>query len=129
MHYFRHTKHMIMQKNNILYWLTTSIISAMALSAAYAYFFNPTLPAAFQEFGFPDWFRKELGVAKVLGALALLIPQVPTKFKEWAYAGFTINFLSAAMLHFSTGHPMKDVATPIVLTLILWASNYFYYKK
>jgi DoxX-like protein len=45
----------------------------------------------------------ELTTAKVLGLLALQIPQVPRKVKEFAYFGFGITLISAAFVHYSVG--------------------------
>jgi hypothetical protein len=45
--------------------------------------------------GYPDYFGVMLTVFKVLGALALIIPMVPKRVKEWAYAGFAIDFIAA----------------------------------
>lgn len=52
------------------------------------YLFNPVMVAGYAHIGFPDWFRVELGIAKLLGALALIIPAIPARVKEWAYACF-----------------------------------------
>jgi hypothetical protein len=52
---------------------------------------------AFAHFGLPDWFRIELTVAKTLGALALLIPTIPNRIKEFAYCGFAITPISAVI--------------------------------
>ena len=79
-----------MKKDKIIYWVSTGLISAMMLFSAYAYFTSSQISEAFKHLGFPDFFRVELGSAKLLGALVLLIPQIPVKIKEWAYAGFGI---------------------------------------
>jgi hypothetical protein len=50
---------------------------------------------AFVHLGFPGYFRIELTTAKALGVLALLLPGVPTKVKEFAYFGFGITLASA----------------------------------
>lgn len=76
----------------------------------------------FAHIGFPDWFRMELGIAKLLGALALAIPAIPARVKEWAYAGFFINFLSAFLAHYFTGDPASNLIAPIVLLVLLIAS-------
>ena len=67
-----------MKKDNIIYWVTTGLIGAMMLFSAYNYFTNAEMKAAFVHLGFPDYFRIELGVAKIFGVLALLISAVPT---------------------------------------------------
>ena len=55
----------------------------------------------FPHLGLPDYLRIELTIAKALGVLALLIPAVPRKVKEFAYFGFGITLISASIAHFS----------------------------
>ena len=49
--------------------------------------------------GFPDYFRIELAIAQLIGAFALILPMVSNRIKEWAYAAFTIVFISATTAH------------------------------
>lgn len=102
-----------MNKNKIIYWTTTGIISAMMVFSAYGYFSNPDMKAAFVHLGFPDYFRIELGVLKVLGALALILPMVPNKIKSFAYFGFALTFVSAFIAHTASGDPIAVAAAPI----------------
>jgi DoxX-like family len=66
---------------------------------------------AFAHLGFPAYFKVELTVAKILGVLALVIPAVPFKVKEFAYAGFAITLVSAAVAHFGRGDARRT-STP-----------------
>lgn len=86
------------------------------------YFFNPEIEAGFGRIGFPDWFRVELGIAKLLGALALGLPKVPSRVREWAYACFFVNFFSAFLLHYFAGDPAFNLVAPLVLLAILVGS-------
>ena len=117
-----------MKKNKIIYWTSTSIISAMMLFSAFGYFTNEDMKNGFIHLGFPSYFRIELGIAKIIGALALLIPMIPLKLKEYAYAGFYLVFISAIIAHLASGDAVSVVITPIVMLGILSVS-YMYYKK
>ncbi len=117
-----------MKKEKIIFWSTTGVFSLMMLFSAYMYFTAPQAKAAFEHLGFPDYFRIELGTAKALGAFALLLPFVPKGIKQFAYAGFTINLISASIAHASTGDPAQEIVTPLVLLLILIASFIYYHK-
>ena len=114
-----------MNKNKIIYWTTTGIISAMMVFSAYGYFSNPDMKAAFVHLGFPDYFRIELGVLKVLGALALILPMVPDKIKSFAYFGFALTFVSAFIAHTASGDPISVAVAPIIFLVILGVSNYY----
>ena len=118
-----------MKKNSIIYWVTTGLIGLMMTFSAYSYLTNPEIMAAFKHLGFPDYFRVELAAAKFLGVLVLLITQIPDKIKEWAYAGFGITFISAAIGHFSSGDPASVAAMPVIFLAVLIVSNIYLYKK
>lgn len=115
-----------MKKNNIIYWATTGIFSAMMLFSASMYFMAPEVKENFAKMGFADAFRIELGVAKILGALALALPMIPALIKHWAYAGFGITLVSASILHISVGDPAQNAIMPLVF-LVVMAVSYRYY--
>ena len=117
-----------MKKNTIIYWVTTSIIALTLAMAAFMYFTNPEVAEGFRHLGFPDYFRIELAWAKIIAVLALLIPQVPLKIKEWAYAGVAIVYVSASIAHCSSGDAMSMVITPLVFLVILMVSNVYLHK-
>ncbi|ABG60858.1 DoxX family protein [Cytophaga hutchinsonii] len=116
-----------MKKDKIIYWVATGIFGAMMLMSGFMYFTDPKIVEGFKFMGFPDYFRVELGTAKLLGALVLLIPQIPTRVKEWAYAGFGINLIAAAITHVAIDDT-KGITMPIILLAILVVSNIYLHK-
>jgi len=92
-----------MRNDEIIYWTTTGIVVAVMVWSAINFAVNPAMKGAFAHLGLPNWFRIELTTAKMLGALALVIPAVPAKIKEFAYFGFAITLVSAAVAHLSSG--------------------------
>jgi hypothetical protein len=118
-------------KDKAIYWIATGIVCAvMVFSAINFNLENPVGPmkGAFAHLGFPDYFRIELTVAKTLGVLALLIPSIPSKAKEFAYAGFAITLISASIAHFSTGDPLLFVIDPLLFLGAL-VTSYVYFTK
>ena len=111
----------------ITYWISTAIVSLMMIFYAYSYFTNPEVKQGFQHLGFPDYFRVELAIAKILGAIILLAP-IKGQVKEWAYAGFAITFISAFIAHSASGDPINNRIGPIVFLVVL-ALSYFTYHK
>jgi len=111
-----------MKAIKITYWITTGLVVLGMLANVYNYFFNPDLKVAFAHLGFPDWFRVELGIAKLLGAFAIAVPAIPARVKEWAYFGFSISFSSAILAHYMAGDPVFNLLAPFVMLLILVAS-------
>jgi hypothetical protein len=89
----------------------------------------PDAAQAFTRLGFPaTYFRAELSWAKVLGVAALLIPMVPARLKEWAYAGFAINLVSAIIAH-SSIHDRPAAFVPSTTTSVLWVLSYYFWRR
>jgi hypothetical protein len=84
-----------MKRTKIIYWTATIFI----------FLFEGVMPAltsqtelakeGIRHLGYPAYFGSILVTFKILGVLALIIPQVPDRIKQWAYAGFGFNFLFA----------------------------------
>lgn len=117
-----------MKRIKIIYWVTTSMVAVMMLFSAYSYFTNDVMKNAFVHLGFPAYFRVELAVAKIAGALLLLLPFLKGSAKEFAYAGFAITFISAIIAHLSSGDPASAVIMPAVFLVILSVS-FISFKK
>jgi hypothetical protein len=71
--------------------------------------------------GYPAYFPVMLGVAKVLAAMALVLP-VPRTLREWAYAGLTFDFIAAGVSHAVTGDRGVLLALPVIALSILTVS-------
>jgi len=117
-----------MKSLKITYWITTGLVVLLMVASFFNYFFNPALKEAYVHAGFPDWFRMELGIAKLLGALALGIPAIPLRVKEWAYVGFFINFFSAILAHYFANDAFYTLVIPFVMLLILVTSYVAFHK-
>ena len=116
-----------MKVNKISYWTATAIVSIMMAYSAYAYLSSPAMAQAFHHLGFPDYFRVELALAKLTGAIILIAP-VSARVKEWAYAGFAITFISAFVAHTASGDPAAMRAMPVIFLALLVASYVTYHK-
>ncbi len=91
------------KKKTIAYWVVTAIFCSLISFTAYAEMRYPDVVQEFTRLGFSaGYFREELSWAKVIGVVVLLAP-VPARIKEWAYAGFAINLISALIAHFAMG--------------------------
>src|SRR5438094_3425042 len=105
----------------IVYWISTGIIAVLSAFAAFAYLSGG--PQAIQGFalvGYPQQLRIILGIAKPLGATALMIPGWP-RLKEWAYAGFTFAWISASIAHYLANDGPRAF-TPLILLALLAVS-------
>ena len=74
--------------------------------------------------GYPVYFITILGVWKILGVAAVLIPKFPL-LKEWAYAGFFFAMSGAIFSHLASGDGIKDIAPALLLLILTVVSWYF----
>ena len=114
----------------IAYWIITVLFCLeMSFTAYYELLVLPQAAEAFTRLGFPaGYFRVELSWAKVVGVLALLVPMVPARLKEWAYAGFAINLISALIAHLSI-HDRPAALVPSSITSVLWILSYYLWRR
>ena len=114
-----------MKKAKTIFWITTTLI----------FLFEGLMPAltsqtemakeGIRHLGYPAYFGVMLTVFKVLGALVLIIPQVPARIKEWAYACFAIEFICAAVSNAAVDGFSAGVIAPLVVLLVLILSYYY----
>jgi uncharacterized membrane protein YphA (DoxX/SURF4 family) len=117
-----------MKTTNILYWVFTGIFTAvMLMSGVVGLMHTPEALAGMKHFGYPPYFNNLLGIAKVLGVIALLYPGFP-RLKEWAYAGFAIDMVSAVYSTIAVGDPAGKWA-PIFIFIAIFACSYIFYHK
>src|ERR1700759_1552041 len=118
----------IPKATTILFWTFTGLFCLEMCFTAY-YELLPQGAEAFPRLGFPNGsFRVELSLAKLAGVAVLLIPLVPARLKEWAYAGFAINLVSAVIAHLSIGD-RPAALIPSSITSVLWVLSYFFWRK
>jgi hypothetical protein len=102
-------------------WATTILFSALMTASGAMLLAGPArLMETMGGLGYPLYFLKLLGLAKLLGVLALVLP-VPKVLREWAYAGFTFDLIAAAVSHVATGTP-SHAGGPVAILALLLAS-------
>lgn len=114
----------------VAFWIATALFCIeMLFTAYYEVGVLPQAAQAFTRLGFPaDFFRIELSWAKVAGVLVVLLPMASTRLKEWAYAGFAFNLISALVAHFSI-RDRSAAFVPSTLTSVLWACSYVLWRR
>jgi hypothetical protein len=74
--------------------------------------------------GYPAYFLTIIGVWKLLGSAAILLPKLGL-LKEWAYAGFFFLMTGAIFSHFAVGDGAMEYFGPILLLLLTYLSWQF----
>lgn len=118
----------MMKKDKIIFWTTTGLI----------FLFEGVMPAltgnsemakeGMRHLGYPEYFGLILTVFKVLGALSLIIPQIPARIKEWAYAGFAFDFIFAFLSLLAVDGLVALSFFPLFVFAILIVSYVYYHK-
>jgi len=116
-----------MKKTNIFYWVFTGLFAFLMLGSAIPDILSQ--PVAIQgmhgELGYPVFFVPFIGVAKLLGVIAILVPGFP-RIREWAYAGLFFDLIGATYSILAIGKPDWLF---MVLPLALAATSYVFYQK
>jgi len=107
-----------------VYWISTIVISGFLLLSSYTYFFSASTIAGIRDLGFPDFFRIQLGVLKVLAVIILVIPNVPVYVKDWAYAGVALFLITAFVAHIAHQDSVMIMILLVVLFGVLGLSRY-----
>jgi hypothetical protein len=117
-----------MKKTKIIYWILTGLFAFFMLGSAIPdALVMPIAVGGFKEMGYPVYIIPFLGIAKILGVIAILIPGYP-RIKEWAYAGLTFDLIGATYSIINSGKSIGNWA-PMFIILFLAAGSYIYYHK
>ncbi|WAC14510.1 DoxX family protein [Dyadobacter pollutisoli] len=117
-----------MKKTKTIYWVFTGLVAALlGIGSVFDAISAPEAVEHITRIGYPVYLVPFLGVAKLLGIIAILIPGYP-KLKEWAYAGLSYDLIGAIYSHLSFGDGPKMWAG-LIIGLVLIAGSYIFYHK
>ena len=110
------------RSRGIAYWITTVLVAAeLALGGVWDILQIPYIRTVIDHLGYPRYILVILGVWKVLGAVALVVPRFP-RLKEWAYAGAIFNYTGAVASHLAVGDGALALVYPIIQVCLVAAS-------
>jgi hypothetical protein len=113
------------KRNKIIYWVATLWLALGMFSTGLVQILRVKEEVdLFNTLGYPLYFMTLLGIWKILGVVAVLIPKSPV-LKEWAYAGFFFAMSGAIFSHLALRHPPIDLFGPLLLLVLTVASWYF----
>ena len=118
-----------MKKTKIIYWIATSLFAFMMLGSAIPDVLSAevAVKGMHEGLGYPVYFIPFIGIAKVLGVIAILIPGFK-RIKEWAYAGLFFDLIGATYSVYSSGVRDGNLAF-MLLPLLLGGLSYIYYHR
>lgn len=119
-------------RGKIIYWISTLWLASGMLSTGALQLFKAKAEGALAppgvygitHLGYPIYFLTILGVWKILGVAALLLPKFPL-LKEWAYAGFFFAMSGAIFSHIAVGDSVNEIWPGLLLLTLTVTSWYF----
>ena len=120
------------KRNKIIYWISTVWLSLGMFATGMVQLLKVESEGALAppgvwgitQLGYPVYFLTILGVWKLLGVIAVLIPKF-LLLKEWAYAGFFFIMSGAVFSHIASGNSVKEIFPPLLLLILTMVSWYF----
>ncbi|GAA4310720.1 DoxX family protein [Mucilaginibacter gynuensis] len=113
------------KRNNIIYWIATVWLSLGMLSTGIVQLIKMEKEVEMmRHLGYPSYFLTIIGVWKILGLIAVLVPKFPL-LKEWTYAGFFFAMSGAVFSHLASGDSAKELFGPVLLLILTLVSWYF----
>ena len=111
-----------MKGRTIGYWICTVLIAFAFLSGGVVDVMRqPQALEGMTHLGYPAYLMIILGVWKILGGIAILLPRFPL-LKEWAYAGMIFDLTGASASHIAVGDDLRHILVPLVLAALVAAS-------
>jgi hypothetical protein len=115
--------------NNIIFWISTSLIVIFEGIIPGLTFQTELAKEGIRNLGYPDYFGVMIVGFRLCGVVALIVPQIPARIKEWAYAGFAIEFLSASISYIAVDGLTFYCIIPLLTMTILLTSYFTFHKK
>jgi uncharacterized membrane protein YphA (DoxX/SURF4 family) len=107
----------------IAYWIATILGPASFVIGGYLHLTrDPQVMATLAHLGYPAYFATIMGIWKLLGAIAIVMPGFP-RVKEWAYAGFFFDLTGAAATRAFVGDGVADILAPLLFLALVMASR------
>lgn len=113
-----------MEKRKLIwYWIITIILSFCIFTGGLFQALQVKgVIQGFKPLGYPTYFISIVGIWKMLGVIAILVPGFKL-LKEWAYAGIFFTMTGAVISHIASNDVSPQIVAPIVLaffTVLSW---------
>lgn len=117
-----------MKRTKTIYWITTILFAGfMAMSAIPDVLMQKEAMDFITQLGYPDYFVPFIGVAKLLGCIALVVPGFP-KIREWAYAGLAFDLIGAVYSNLMV-HGWDNGMLTLIPVFGVMIASYIYNQK
>lgn len=120
-----------MNKLNLTYWIITALFSGFMIFSSYGGItLMPEAVALLHDhLGYPNHFIQWLSALKVIGAVAILLPMVPARVKEWAYFGFFVDLVTGMVSFIAVGDPVTGWAPMLLFIGVLVLAYLLHHRR
>ena len=116
-----------MKTTKIIYWVSTGIICLFSLGAIQM---NSEMAIeGANHLHIPRYLALEASIGQLIGLVLLIVPMVPVRFKEWAYVGYGIMYLTALNAHISVGDAFIPYGIMALIFFGILLSSYISFHK
>lgn len=113
------------KRDKIIYWVATLWLALGMVSTAVVQLIKVEEEVtAIKALGYPVYLMTILGIWKILGVIAILLPKTPL-LKEWAYAGFFFSMSGALFSHIAVKDSFGEIFPSVLLLILTIVSRYF----
>jgi uncharacterized membrane protein YphA (DoxX/SURF4 family) len=116
------------KRNKIIYWIATLWLALGMISTGIGQLLKMEKGQggadSIKHLGYPLYLLSFLGVMKILGIVAILIPKFP-RLKEWAYSGFFFIMVGAIVSHIVLHESINKIFPALLLLILTLVSWYF----
>ena len=120
-----------MKRTNTAYWIITALFSAFMIFSSIGGLALDERTVAFlhDHLGYPLYFIRWISAFKMIGAIAIVLPFVPARVKEWAYFGFFIDLFMGMVSFIGVGDPIAGWAPMILFIGVLIVAYWLHHKR
>lgn len=120
-----------MKRLNLTYWIITALFSAFMIFSSIGgiTLHEQAVAMLHDHLGYPLYFIQLISWAKVVGAIAILLPMVPARVKEWAYFGFFIDLVAGTFSFHAVGDPVAQWAPMLLFIAALIFAYVLHHKR
>jgi hypothetical protein len=116
-----------MKTTKIIYWISTGIICLFSLGAVQMN--SPMAIEGANHLLIPRYLGLEVSIGQLIGLVLLIVPVVPARFKEWAYVGYGIMYITALIAHIAVGDAFIPFGIMSVIFFGLLLTSYISFHK
>ncbi|MEZ4739748.1 MAG: DoxX family protein [Flavobacteriales bacterium] len=120
-----------MKRITIAYWIVTGLFSAFMIFSSIGgiTLHEQAVAMLHDHLGYPNYFIQWLSVIKVIGAIAILLPMVPARVKEWAYFGFFVDLSTGLYSFIAVGDPVSGWAPMLLFIGVLIGAYVLHHRR